>query len=160
MTERSNFEKIRKRIPLGTLGIEYYDISSIIKKTGEFEDVVDQRISRLKGQGVEIGNYSEYFEDLIEEYITRLLGILEIKHLNNMNVIKNLFRKRASDKIELGGFLNNLEEEIAITIEEYNTLKNIYEKANPLEKMLQNKPVSPAKKEEEEENEEEEEEDE
>lgn len=86
MMRQNNFDKIRKRIPYGTLGIEFYDISSIIKNVGQFEDVIDRRISRLKRQGVEVGNYSEYFEDLIEEYITRLLGILETRHLNNLRV--------------------------------------------------------------------------
>lgn len=134
----NNFDKIQKRIPYGTLGIEFYDISSVVKKIGEFEKVIDQKISRLKRQGVEIGNYSEYFENLIEEYITRLLGVLETKHLDNIKVINSLFRKRASDEKEFIGFIEALEEEIAETDEEYNLLKEIYEKENPLKKLIHN----------------------
>lgn len=139
----NSFDKIRKRIPYGTLGIEFYDISSIIKNVGEFEVVIERRISQMKRQGVEIGNYSEYFADLIEEYIARLFGILETKHLNNKNVINNLFRKRASDEKEFNGFLEILDEEIEETQAEYDYLKEIYEKKNPLEKLLKKKDEFP-----------------
>lgn len=153
--KQNSFDTIRKRIPYGTLGIEFYDITSINKNVGEFEDVLEQKISRLKRKGVEIGNYSEYFGDLIEEHITRLLGILETKHLNNKNVINNLFRKRASDEKEFKGFIGTLEEEIAETEVEYNYLKEIYDKENPLKKLLQKSESFKEKEETEEETEEE-----
>ena len=62
---------------------------------------------------------------------------METKHLNNKNVINNLFRKRASDEKEFKGFIGTLEEEIAETEEEYKYLKEIYDKENPLKKLLQ-----------------------
>lgn len=133
MKEKNNLKKIRSRIPYGTMSIDFYDMSSIAKSTGDFEDTIDKRISKLKRQGAEIGNYSGYFDNVTDEYITKLLGTLETEHSNKKNIIKNLFRRRASDKIELEKYLVNIREEIKSTEIEYEYLKKIYDESNPLE---------------------------
>ena len=133
MKKHDDLEKIRNRIPVGTLNIEFYDMSSIKKKRDDFEDIIDKRIFRLKKQGVKIENYLEYFQNVTEEYISGLLGALETEHYNKKNMIKNLLRRRISDKTELEGFLENIKEEIRLTEIEYENLKEIYDKHNPLE---------------------------
>ena len=39
MKKHDDLEKIRNRIPLGTLNIEFYDMSSIKKKRDDFEEI-------------------------------------------------------------------------------------------------------------------------
>lgn len=133
MKKKNNLKKIRNRILYGTMGIEFYDISSIIKDVGNFEDIIDKKLSHVKKKG-NASIYSEYFDCVVEEYMARLTSTLEVKHLNEKNTIENLFRKRASDEIQLKTYLHMLQEEIEQTKEEYIHLKEIYENCSPLSK--------------------------
>lgn len=130
--KKNSFKKIRNRIPYGTLEIEFYDISSIIKNVGSFEDIIDKKLARLKRNRSNASIYTEYLGHIVEEYVARLFSALEVKHLNEKNAIENLFRRRASDEIQLKAYLNALQEEIEQTRDEYIHLKEIYECFNPL----------------------------
>ena len=48
MMKKNNLKKIQNRILYGTMGIEFYDISSIIKDAGNFEDIIDKKLSHVK----------------------------------------------------------------------------------------------------------------
>lgn len=126
------FEKIRKRIPYSTIGMDYTDIYTIIKKAGSFEKSFDKEITRLENQGINAGTCLNYFEEMVDGYIKKLLSILEIEHLKHKSTIGYFFRKRASDRIEFQELLNDLEAEIVSIAEEYTAVKDIYEKYNPL----------------------------
>lgn len=126
------FRKIVNRVPYSTIGIDYSNISAITKKGGDFEEIINKKIAEFEKQGINTSTCLDYFEDMIEGYIEKLLGLLESEHLNCKNTIGYLFRKRASDKIEFKELLDSLEEEIASTEEEYKAIKEIYEKYNPL----------------------------
>lgn len=126
------FDKIRKRIPYSTIGIDYTNINAITKKAGNFERSFNREITKLEKRGINIGTCLNYFEEMVDGYIKKLLSILEIEHLNHKNTIGYLFRKRASDQIEFQELLNALEAEIASTAEEYKAVKDLYEKYNPL----------------------------
>ncbi len=132
MENYDGFKKIKKRVPYSTIGIDYSNISTIIKKGGNFEEVLNKKIAEFEKQGITTSTCLDYFEDMIDEYIENLLSILEFEHLNCKNTVAYLFRKRASDRIEFHELLDRLESEIASTDEEYNAVKEIYEKYNPL----------------------------
>lgn len=132
MENYNGFRKITNRVPYSTIGIDYSNISTITKKGGDFEKILNKKIAEFKKQGITTSTCLDYFEDMIDGYIEKLLSILESEHLNCKNTIGYLFRKRASDKIEFKELLDSLEEEIASTEEEYKAIKVIYEKYNPL----------------------------
>lgn len=132
MGNYNGFRKITNRVPYSTIGIDYSNISTITKRCGEFEKILNKKISEFEKQGITTSTCLDYFEDIIDEYIEKLLSILEAEHLNCKNTVRYLFRKRASDKIEFQELLDSLEAEIASTEEEYNAVKEIYEKYNPL----------------------------
>lgn len=142
MRKNKNFEKIRHRIPYGILSIDYYDFSTIISKADDFENIINKKTKQMKRQGIKIKICPEYFENLIEEYIFKLLRILEIEHLNSKNYLRSLFRKRASDKVELEKFLEDINEEISMTTIEYINIKKIYEEFNPLDKLINSKRIN------------------
>lgn len=149
MGNYNGFRKITNRVPYSTIGIDYSNISTITKKGGEFEKVLNKKISEFEKQGITTSTCLDYFEDIIDEYIEKLLSILEAEHLNCKNTVGYLFRKRASDKIEFQELLDSLEMEIASTEEEYNSVKEIYEKYNPLRngKLITEESKKPSKEE-------------
>lgn len=132
MENYNGFKKIKNRVPYGTIGIDYSNISTIIKKGGDFEEILNKKIAEFGKQGITISTCLDYFENMIDVYIEQLLSILEFEHLNCKNTVWYLFSKRASDKIEFKELLDSLEAEIVSTEEEYHTVKEIYEKYNPL----------------------------
>lgn len=132
MENYNGFRKITNRVPYSTIGIDYSNISTITKKGGNFEKILNKKIADFKRQGITTNTCLNYFEDMIDGYIEKLLSILEHEHLSCKNTIGYLFRKRASDKIEFKELLDSLEEAIASTEEEYKAIKEIYEKYNPL----------------------------
>lgn len=132
MENYNGFKKITNRVPYSTIGIDYSNISTITKKGGNFEEILNKKIAEFEKKGITTSTCLDYFEDMIDGYIEKLLSILESEHLNCKNTVGYLFRKRASDKIEFQELLDSLEAEIASTEEEYNAVKEIYEKYNPL----------------------------
>ena len=132
MKRNKGFQMVRKRIPYSTTGIDYQNMLSIVEKSEDFEKIIDKKISQFKRQGLNISASSEYFENIINRHTASLLARSEQEHINNMHSIGYLFRKRASDRIELQDLLDRLDEEIASTEIEYEAIKKIAEEMNPL----------------------------
>lgn len=129
---KADFIKIKSRMPYGVPYIEHYDIISIIKKSENFEAVLDKKISQLAKKGIDVSLCPEYLESLVEEHISILLSELERKHHTNKNKIQNFFNRRISDKLELNKSIDILEEQIASIEEELATVQILYKALNPL----------------------------
>lgn len=132
MKQHKGFQSVKKRIPYSTTNIDYQNILSILEKDDDFEKLIDKKISQLKRQGLNTSACSEYLENMVDKHASKLLRELEKEHINNMHLIGYLFRKRASDKIEFEDLLERLDEEIASTESEYETIKKIADEMNPL----------------------------
>lgn len=132
MKTNNGFHKIIKRIPYSTTSIDHQNILSILGSADEYEDTINKKISQFEQQGINISTCFDYFENMANEFIIKLLNQLETEHIKNMSTISYLFRKRASDKVEFQEFLNQLETEIATTKAEYDTLKRVADELNPL----------------------------
>jgi len=142
-TSKSNQSEILKRIPYGVPQVEPYDVSDILRRSDNFEAIIDRRIALLKKQGLDITSCPEYLDSIIEEYITALLSSLERKHSINQHFIKNIFVRRVADKAEYERLLNEFDVQIAATEAEFNFVEALYEKHNPLyEGRLKSKPFS------------------
>ena len=94
MGNYDGFEKIKRRVPYSTIGIDYSNISSIVKRDGYFEGLLDKKIIEFEGQGINISACLGYFEDMIDRYIETLLNALESEHLNQKNMIENVHQTR------------------------------------------------------------------
>lgn len=132
MKKNKEFRNIIERIPYSTISIDYQNIFSIVKKADDFEKVIDTRMKRLESQNINLSACSEYFENMVDDHITKLLSELETEHLKNMHVIGYLFRKRAADKMEFQQLLERIEAEINSTQAEYEVLEKYIEKIDPL----------------------------
>lgn len=132
MENYNEFRKITNRVPYSTIVIDYSDISSVVKKKGDFGRVIDKKVAEFEKEGIVTSSSLDYFENLVDEYINQLFAILENEHVNCKNTIGYLFRKRASDKIEFTNLLESLKAEISDATEEYKSVKKIYEKFNPI----------------------------
>ncbi|MBD5456805.1 MAG: hypothetical protein HDR23_10155 [Lachnospiraceae bacterium] len=132
MKQNKGFQSVKNRIPYSTTSIDFQNILSILEKDEDFEKLIDKRISQLKKQGHNTSACSEYLENMADKYVAGLLRKLEKEHINNMHIIGYLFRKRASDRLEFEDFLERLDEEIASTESEYETIKKIADEMNPL----------------------------
>lgn len=132
MKVNKQFKKIIQRIPYSTISIDHQNIFSIVEKADDFEKIIDKKAKQLDCQNINISTCPDYFENMVNEYTAKLLSKLETEHIKNMQVIGYLFRKRASDKMEFQELLNRMETEIASTEKEYEAIKKIAEKLNPL----------------------------
>lgn len=132
MKVNKELKKILQRIPYSTISIDHQNIFSIVKKADNFEKIIDKKAKQLESQNINISTCPEYFENLVNEYTAKLISKLETEHIKNMQVIGYLFRKRVSDKMEFQELLNRMETEIASTEAEYEAIKKIAEKLNPL----------------------------
>lgn len=132
MKKNKELKKIVQRIPYSTISIDHQNIFSIVEKADDFEKVIDKKAKQLENQNINISTCPEYFENMVNKYIAKLIVKLESEHVKNMHVIGYLFRKRASDKAEFQELLNRLDAEIDSTKAEYEVIKNIAKKFNPL----------------------------
>lgn len=131
---RNNFKKIKNRNPYDMPELENYDSSTVIKAPEKFEVLIDRHIISLKKQGIDVAICADYLDSLIENHITSLFNAIELKHQKNLDFIKNIFVRRATDKKEFERLLTEYDEEIASTYEEYKFVEELYENHNPLQK--------------------------
>lgn len=132
MRRNNNFHTVRQRIPYSTTSIDYQNIFSISKNADDFEKIINKKISQFEKQGINISACSEYFENMVDEYVAKLLSQLESQHASNMRMIGYFFRKRAADKIEFQELINRLEIAIASTEAEYELVEKLATELNPL----------------------------
>ncbi|MCQ5142416.1 hypothetical protein [Enterocloster bolteae] len=131
---KSSWKKIKNRIPYDIPQLEHYDSSSVIKTPDKFEILIDRQIKSLRKQGVDVAICPDYLDSFVENHIASLFNAIESKHRKNMDFIKNIFVRRAIDKKEFERLLSDYETEIASTYEDYKSVKELYEKHNPLRK--------------------------
>lgn len=132
MSQSRKFDTEYPKISYSIASIDFQNIYTIVEKASNFEKDIDRRIIQFEKQGINISTCPEYFENMIDEHIARLLNKLETAHARNMHFIGRLFRKRISAKVELEDFLARLEIEIADTDAEFKALKKFAEEMNPL----------------------------
>ena len=130
--------------------INFQNLLRIAEKANRFENVIDEKITQFEQQGINISTCPEYFENMVDEHILKLLGQLEAEYINNMCFIGSCFRKRASIKIEYQKHIDQLDLEIATTEAEYELIRKLAEDLNPLKhgKLTAEKNLSSQKKEE------------
>lgn len=132
MKQINPFYRMHKRIPYHKPSINYHNMLSIIEKANNYESIIDQKIIQFEQQSINISACPEYFENMVDRYITKLLGQLETEHVKNMRSIEHQFRLRASAKIKYQEYLDQLMEEICSTTAEYKLVKKLAEELNPL----------------------------
>lgn len=132
MGKKKKVYRLYKDTLYRTRTIDQQNILSIMEKADDFEKIIDKKVDQFKRQGVSIDICAEYFDDMISEYIAKLMAELEAEHAQNMCDINDIFRSRVSAKIEMEEFLNRLEMEISVTEIEYESLKKIIDELDPL----------------------------
>lgn len=132
MNQSKKFNTEYQKISYSISSIDFQNILAIVEKASNFEKNIDRKIIQFEKQGINISTCPEYFENMIDEHIARLLNKLETAHAHNMHLIGRLFRKRISAKVELEEYLKRLEIEIADTDAEFKALKKFADDMNPL----------------------------
>lgn len=132
MKNNSEYRMMYKRIPYSTTSIDHQNILGIIEKADNFEKEIDKKMTQFEKSGIDISTCPDYFEKMVDKYITKLLNKLEVEYANDMNRIGSLFRKRASRRVEFQEILDRLDTEIAVVENDYEKLRKIVEEMNPL----------------------------
>ena len=128
-----NWAQIKKRIPYCvTPNEDFYEFTSALKGTQNFEKLIDRKIIQLQKNGVDCRDCEEYLDALVNDYICQQKCKLLWQHSLKRKNLTGFFTRRASDKHELEQLLSEIQSEIENAETEYSFTEMLYNKHNPL----------------------------
>ena len=133
-THTSN--KSVQNISYSAASITQMNLRAVIENTSHFEESIEKKMRQFEKQGLSASACTEYFDSTIEKYTAKLLSQLETTHNDNANIIRQYFHRRAFEKVRLENLLRRLDEEIVETTLEYNTIKQLVDKSDPLKNAM------------------------
>ena len=113
-------------------GVTQMNLLAVIENASHFEKIIEQRIQQFEKQGISVSVCTEYFDSTIDKFIAKILSQLETAHSDNASILRRYLHRRAAEKIRLENLLKRLDAEIADTTLEYNMLKQMVDKSDPL----------------------------
>lgn len=126
--------KVKYRSPYNQFEIEWNNFDVIIKKQKHYKQICEREIRKLIKKGVPVEESKKYLESLIDSWATVLEGEAERIHYKNKKLIQYLVKRREADKLEYKKRLEVIECQLAEKEKEYEQLKDLYMKYNPLKK--------------------------
>lgn len=131
-----NSNKSVRNISCSAANITQMNLRAVIESAGRFEESIEKKMQQFERQGLSASACTEYFGSTIEKYTAKLLRQLKTAHNDNAYIIKQYFHRRAFEKVRLENLLRRLDEEIVETTLEYNTLKQLVDKSDPLKNAM------------------------
>lgn len=136
MKRTNNFNKSVSNISYSAASIIQMNLLAVIENASHFEKSIEKKIMQFEKQEVSVSTCTEYFDSMIDKYTAKLLSQLEKTHSDNANIIRQYLHRRASEKIRLENLLRRLDAEIEATTLEYNALKLLVDKADPIKSTM------------------------
>lgn len=112
------------------------NLLEVVKDASHFEKDIQRKMLQFEKQGISGSTCTEYFDNMIDKYIAKLLSQLEKAHNDNANIIWQYLHSRACEKTRLEKLLERVEAEVNTTTLEYNALKLLVDKTDPLKSTM------------------------